>query len=201
MKSPTQKQAKYLAFIHHYALLHGRPPAEADMQRYFRVSPPSVHRMVVALHQLGLIERDPDRARSIRILVDPATLPPLDAALPGPRQAPVSPLDPEERVELAVRAACRAAARMIEHGADEGVDDDDLLPLLGCVADAVAEELRHAGIPEPRSATARDRILLAAEDRYVRLCAENDADESDPEEDAARFRETAGKAKSRQRRS
>jgi len=27
-------------FIHTYSLLHDRPPAEADMQRYFRVTPP-----------------------------------------------------------------------------------------------------------------------------------------------------------------
>jgi hypothetical protein len=39
-----EKQAHYLAFIHTYAYLFGRPPAEADIQRHFRVSPPSVPR-------------------------------------------------------------------------------------------------------------------------------------------------------------
>jgi Mn-dependent DtxR family transcriptional regulator len=43
----TDKQGQYLAFIRTYALLHRRPPAEADMERYFGVTPPSVHRMVV----------------------------------------------------------------------------------------------------------------------------------------------------------
>src|SRR5437899_12971216 len=38
--APTQGQ--YLAFIHLYTRLHRRPPAETDMQEYFRVSPPSV---------------------------------------------------------------------------------------------------------------------------------------------------------------
>ena len=49
MTNFTDKQGQYLAFIHTYSLLHDRPPAEADMQRYFRVTPPSVHRMIVEL--------------------------------------------------------------------------------------------------------------------------------------------------------
>ena len=39
----TPKQGQYLAFIHLYTRLRRRPPAETDMQEYFRVSPPSVH--------------------------------------------------------------------------------------------------------------------------------------------------------------
>jgi hypothetical protein len=51
-KTFTPKQGQYLAFIHLYTRLHRRPPAEADMQEYFRVSPPSVHQMVLTwLHQ------------------------------------------------------------------------------------------------------------------------------------------------------
>ena len=45
------KQGQYLAFIHAYTLVIGRPPAEADMQRFFRVSPPAVHQMVVTLRR------------------------------------------------------------------------------------------------------------------------------------------------------
>ena len=37
----TPKQGQYLAFIDAYARLNRRPPAEADMQRYFGVTPPS----------------------------------------------------------------------------------------------------------------------------------------------------------------
>ena len=44
-KNSTPKQGQYLAFIHAYTRLHQRPPAEADMQQYFAVSPPSVHQM------------------------------------------------------------------------------------------------------------------------------------------------------------
>jgi hypothetical protein len=34
----SPKQGQYLAFIHAYTLVNGRPPAEADMIRFFRVT-------------------------------------------------------------------------------------------------------------------------------------------------------------------
>ena len=55
----TPKQGQYLAFIHLYMCLHRRPPAETDMQEYFRVSPPSVHQMVPTLERAGFIRRQP----------------------------------------------------------------------------------------------------------------------------------------------
>lgn len=55
MSDFTDKQGQYLAFIYAYTKLHRRPPAEADMQRYFQVSPPSIHRMVVELENRRLI--------------------------------------------------------------------------------------------------------------------------------------------------
>ena len=79
-KSFTPKQGQYLAFIYAYTRLHRRPPAEADMQQYFRVSPPSVHQMVLTLERSGLIRRQPGMARSIKVLVDPEALPPLRAS-------------------------------------------------------------------------------------------------------------------------
>ncbi len=36
----TPKQGQYLAFIHAYTLVNGRPPAQADMQRFFQVTRP-----------------------------------------------------------------------------------------------------------------------------------------------------------------
>jgi Mn-dependent DtxR family transcriptional regulator len=73
----TEKQGQYLAFIHAYTSIHRRPPAEADLQRYFHVSPPSVHQMILALHHAGLIERQPGVARSIRLILDTQSLPDL----------------------------------------------------------------------------------------------------------------------------
>jgi repressor LexA len=79
MKKPlTEKQGQYLAFIHYYTKLNGRPPAEADMQRYFRVTPPSVHQMVLTLEAKGLIERTPGQGRSIRLLLSREELPDLE---------------------------------------------------------------------------------------------------------------------------
>jgi repressor LexA len=74
----TPLQGQYLAFIQAYSTLHRRPPAEGDMQAFFRVTAPSVHRMVQQLERLGLIRRIPRAARSIELLVDPASLPPLE---------------------------------------------------------------------------------------------------------------------------
>jgi DNA-binding MarR family transcriptional regulator len=76
-KTFTPKQGQYLAFIHLYTRLHRRPPAETDMQQYFRVSPPSVHQMVLTLERAGFIKRQPRVARSIEVLVDPKQLPEL----------------------------------------------------------------------------------------------------------------------------
>ena len=73
----TAKQGQYLAFIHAYTLVNGQPPAEADMQRFFRVAPPSVHQMVLTLVRSGLIERRPGTPRSISVLVAADALPPL----------------------------------------------------------------------------------------------------------------------------
>ena len=78
MKKPyTEKQGQYLAFIYYYGKIHGRAPAEAEMQQYFRVSPPSVHQMVLTLEARGLIVRTPGQACSIRLLIPPANLPDL----------------------------------------------------------------------------------------------------------------------------
>jgi repressor LexA len=74
----TGKQGRYLAFIHYNTKVNGRPPAEADMQRYFRVTPPSVHQMVVTLEAHGFIERIPGQGRSIRLLIPREELPDLE---------------------------------------------------------------------------------------------------------------------------
>lgn len=74
----TQKQGQYLAFISVYARIFRQPPAEADMQRHFRVTPPSVHQMVLGLERAGLIRRQPGVARTIEVLVPPQDLPILE---------------------------------------------------------------------------------------------------------------------------
>lgn len=73
----TEKQGQYLAFIHTYVLLNRQPPAEADFQRFFCVTPPTVHQMIKQLEGLGLIRRTPRQARSIELLVSDDELPKL----------------------------------------------------------------------------------------------------------------------------
>jgi len=55
----TDKQGQYLAFIYNYTQIHGLPPAEADMQKFIRVTPPTVHQMVLKLEQLNLLSQVP----------------------------------------------------------------------------------------------------------------------------------------------
>jgi DNA-binding MarR family transcriptional regulator len=71
----TPKQGRHLAFIHAYTLVNGHPSAEADLIRFFKVAPPTVHQMVVTLEQAGFISRQPGVARTIKILVDRTALP------------------------------------------------------------------------------------------------------------------------------
>jgi repressor LexA len=74
----TPTQGQYLAFIYYYTKLNGVPPAERDMQQYFRTSPSAVHQMVVTLERTGMIERTPGQARSIRLLVARQEIPDLE---------------------------------------------------------------------------------------------------------------------------
>jgi repressor LexA len=71
----TPKQGQYLSFVHYYTKIHGLPPSEADMQRYFRVSPPAVHQMILTLEARGWIERVPRTPRSVRLTVPPLSYP------------------------------------------------------------------------------------------------------------------------------
>jgi predicted RNase H-like HicB family nuclease len=73
----TELQGRYLAFIDAYMKMHRQPPAESDLQRHFRVTPPSVHQMILTLHRKRLIERTPGAARSIRVVLPADELPPL----------------------------------------------------------------------------------------------------------------------------
>lgn len=74
----TAKQGQYLSFIYYFNKIHGVAPAEADLQRFFKVAAPSVHGMIVSLERRGLIEKAPGKARSIRLRVPRASLPDLE---------------------------------------------------------------------------------------------------------------------------
>jgi hypothetical protein len=69
--TPTPTQQAYLDFIRKYIDLHRRSPAEAEMQAFFGVTPPTVHQMVVTLTEKGFITREPGKPRSIRVVERP----------------------------------------------------------------------------------------------------------------------------------
>jgi hypothetical protein len=79
----TPRQGQFLAFIHLYTRMHKQAPAETDMMRFFRVTPPAVHGMILKLEELGLITRQPGVPRSVRVVVPEKDLPPLEE-IPGP---------------------------------------------------------------------------------------------------------------------
>jgi repressor LexA len=74
----THKQGQYLAFIYYYTKIHGVAPAEAEIQRFSGVTPPSAHQMILTLEQRGLITRTPGVARSIRLTLPRTELPELE---------------------------------------------------------------------------------------------------------------------------
>ena len=74
----TPLQGQYLSFIYNYTKINGIPPAEKDLQRYFQVTPPTVHQMVVKLHKLDLISREPGQARTLKVQLPLWELPHLE---------------------------------------------------------------------------------------------------------------------------
>jgi len=74
----TAKQGQSLAFIYYYTKIHRTPPAEADFRRFFGVTPPVVHYMIKTLHAHGFIDREPGRARSIKLRLARPQLPDLE---------------------------------------------------------------------------------------------------------------------------
>jgi len=73
----TEKQGQYLAFIATYTLRNRSPPAEADFQRFFRVTAPAVHQMIVTLERLELVSRVPGQPRTIKVTLADDELPRL----------------------------------------------------------------------------------------------------------------------------
>ena len=73
----TEKQGQYLAFIDSDITMYGRSPSEADLRRFFRKTPPTIHQMILKLEEKGFISRIPGQARSIQLLIDPDEIPRL----------------------------------------------------------------------------------------------------------------------------
>src|ERR1035441_6635141 len=134
MKRPyTSRQGEFLAYINHYTTLHGRPPAEAEMMQFFRVTPPSVHQMILTLERRGLITRVPVQARSITLRLPPEELPPLRGAAPT---TPTHPPPPHTETPPAIETETlflRFGKGQIEHwfgyNNQNPLDDSEFVPL------------------------------------------------------------------------
>jgi hypothetical protein len=84
----TATQGQYLAYLYLYRKLHREGPAESEIARYFRVSPPSVHQMIVKLEEKGLIVREPGVPRSVRVAIPKDQIPELASDEDEPAAAP-----------------------------------------------------------------------------------------------------------------
>ncbi len=73
----SEKQGQYLAFIFYYTKINRIPPAQIDFQKYFSVTPPTVHQMILHLEKKGLINRIPGKPRSLTIAIPDELLPKL----------------------------------------------------------------------------------------------------------------------------
>ncbi len=74
----THRQGRFLAFIYWYTRLHRQGPSELDLQAFFGLAPPSIHSMIVKLHQPGLVSRQTGKPRSVRVTVPREQLPELE---------------------------------------------------------------------------------------------------------------------------
>ena len=167
MKPPyTSRQGQFLAFIHHYATLHGRPPAEAEMVQFFQVTPPTVHQMILTLERRGLITRAPGQARSIKTTLPPEKLPPLpgastDTPLPVRQTEGQQPTDTEAAV---LRLGKIQIKDLFTHYDRNSLDDSEFIPLL----DTLIESFARAGL----SALAVKELRCQACEFYHQCCQE-----------------------------
>src|SRR5208337_3124881 len=153
--------------IHHYATLHGRPPAEAEMVQFFQVTPPTVHQMILTLERRGLITRAPDQARSIKTTLPPEKLPPLPSASTG-TPLPVRQTEGQQPTDTEA-ALLRLGKVQIEdlfaHNDRNPLDDSEFIPLL----DTLIESFARAGL----SALAVKSLRRHVCGIYHRYCQES----------------------------
>jgi len=186
----TEKQGRYLSFIHTYTLVNREPPAEADLARYFGITPPSAHQMVVTLEKRGLISREPGKARTIVVLVPTEQHPPLGktAGSSRPSRTSITPAVTEDRLGLVVETVCQVVTRLFEKNEEHPVDDSESAPIVRVVAEVAGARVRDLGGTEKEAREATARVEEHAIELYVRLCARHDPENANVEVDGATFR-------------
>ncbi|HSB81428.1 MAG TPA: hypothetical protein VLM91_21830 [Candidatus Methylomirabilis sp.] len=170
----TRRQGQYLAFIYHYTKVNGRAPAEADLQKYFGVSAPSIHQMILTLEKRGLVERTPGKARSIRVLVPLEKLPPLgsSAALPETPRTPGKHAMVQRRKRQTSSRAAEASKKIPALDRLKGDEAARLLhaildrhpELVGELRELASSELGHVSIEEVADAVEAAVDMLDIDD-------------------------------------
>ncbi len=196
MKPPyTFRQRQFLAFIHHYTTLHGRPPAEAEMVQFFQVTPPTVHQMVLTLERRGLITRAPGQARSIKMTLPPEKLPPLPdgSASTG---TPLPSRQPEGQQFADTQALLRLGKIQITdlfaHYGRNSLDDSEFIPLL----DTFIESFARAGL----SALTVKELRRHACELYHQCCQEAEPESAMESNMELMFSYLSGSSRTRWRR-
>lgn len=103
MSDFTPTQGRYLSFIYAYILAFGYPPAESEIAKAMKVSPPSVNQMMKTLEKKGLITREAGAARSIKILASAHLIPRWNKRISSTRRVWMR-VDPESRCNTTVRS-------------------------------------------------------------------------------------------------
>lgn len=86
----THTQGQYLSFIFWSTRVNRRVPAQIDIQGFFGVTSAAVAGMVATLVKLGVLERQPGQARSLKVLVTESDLPRLEE--PNTHMLPAGPI-------------------------------------------------------------------------------------------------------------
>ena len=151
----TPRQGQYLAFIYAYTLVNGRPPAQADMQRFFRVTPPTVHQMLLALERAGLISRQPGVARCVTVRIERDR-----QKFAGAGEAGFACRGGEQAVVANAMEPARQDVK--QEAADELVDAErhDLLAVCAMAAIILVAE-GDAGLVESEQPPVRDRDSMS----------------------------------------
>ena len=111
----TPRLGHYPAFLHACTLVNGRPPVHADSQRFFRVTPPSVHQTLPTRERGGLISRRPGAPRRIAVLVDRSDLPALEPGYAQPVKITVTRYSPAMGPGM-MRGTAATPARSVRRG-------------------------------------------------------------------------------------
>jgi len=197
MKPPyTSRQGQFLAFIHHYATLHGRPPAEAEMVQFFQVTPPTVHQMILTLERCGLITRAPGQARSIKMTLPPEILPPLSGASASAGESlPVRQIQgqqPTDTQAALVRLCKIKIEDLFAHYDLNSLGDSEFIPLL----DTLIESFASAGL----SALAVKELRRQACELYHGCCQETEPESNMESNMELMFSYLSGSSRTRWRR-